>query len=236
MALKEGNVNAMIREGLFKKNGQITKSLLKQMLRALDYLAYHNAVHRDVKPANILYTSLPDDRYRFQLADFGLCNMLTEARSFVGSPLFMAPDISLNQGIQQTSKVDVWSLFVTLAVATDASGYHQKAQQKLLLTPDSRIHAAREAAKELHKLEEMARPNPEERASAAQMLVKLWDGRGLTTPREMVPDLPQAHHPNEAAAQADTIAMQLDEILNNPTAPASPASAVLPTWGKAPAR
>ncbi|KAG9232394.1 hypothetical protein BJ875DRAFT_466998 [Amylocarpus encephaloides] len=39
------------------------------------------------------------------------------------------------------------------------------------------------------KIREMAIVNPEERASAAQMLVKYFDGAGLSTPRNQVPVL-----------------------------------------------
>jgi hypothetical protein len=37
---------------------------------------------------------------------------------------------------------------------------------------------------------EMTRPEPASRPSAAQMLVELYNGDGLTTPRNAVPNLP----------------------------------------------
>ncbi|KAI1962425.1 hypothetical protein LOZ58_002767 [Ophidiomyces ophidiicola] len=48
----------------------ICDRLLPQILSALDYLAYQNLIHRDVKPANILYSIQPNGRYHFYLADF----------------------------------------------------------------------------------------------------------------------------------------------------------------------
>jgi hypothetical protein len=39
------------------------------------------------------------------------------------------------------------------------------------------------------KIQEMAAVNPKERASAAQMLVKYYNGVGLSTPRNQVPSL-----------------------------------------------
>lgn len=41
----------------------------------------------------------------------------------------------------------------------------------------------------IKNIREMARTNPEERASAAQMLVKLMNGNGLSTPRNQVPPI-----------------------------------------------
>jgi serine/threonine protein kinase len=48
--------------------------LLREMLEALDYLAFRSWCHRDVKCENILYTVSGDNGYLFQLADFGFAN------------------------------------------------------------------------------------------------------------------------------------------------------------------
>ena len=50
------------------------------------------------------------------------------------------------------------------------------------------------------KIREMAIVNPEERASAAQMLVKYYDGIRLSTPRNQVPTL-TSNPPKIAAAR-----------------------------------
>lgn len=52
------------------------------------------------------------------------------------------------------------------------------------------------------KIREMAIVNPEERASAAQILVKYFDGAGLSTPRNQVPALTTNPSPTIAAARA----------------------------------
>jgi serine/threonine protein kinase len=82
------------------------------MLQAFDCLAWKGIVHRDEKPENILYVSQPSGQYQFQLRDFGLCNRVVNAATFAGTRLYMAPKMFRKGG--QTSKLDVWSLFVTM--------------------------------------------------------------------------------------------------------------------------
>ncbi|KAI1908856.1 hypothetical protein LOZ12_005098 [Ophidiomyces ophidiicola] len=189
-ALKDGNLDGLISQNVFQSNTSIeivTDALLPQMLQALDYLAYNSLIHRDVKPANILYV-FRDNKYLFQLADFGLCNFVSDATSYAGSPFYMAPEILRDRTINQTPKVDVWSLFVTVAFALNANGY-----RKLRLKSDDEIilAAAKAAdASPLKRIKDMAIVDPTKRASAAQMLLRLYNGVGLTTPRSQIDDGP----------------------------------------------
>lgn len=88
------------------------------MLQALDYLSTKGLIHRDLKPANILYsTKAPvctDEKHRFnfQLADFGLSNRQSVAKTECGSGIFKALDVYGDK--PQTPKADVWSLLVTM--------------------------------------------------------------------------------------------------------------------------
>ena len=179
MALKEGNLDALISRDYFQQDPPRMRPVLHQMLQALDYLAYNGIIHRDVKPANILYSALPEDKHQYYLADFGLCNHIRDARTQVGSPIFMAPEIL--QGTQQTAKVDVWSLFVTIAWALDEDHYRNKS----LFTNDQKLAAAAMAAASprLQEIREMAMQDPNQRPSAAQVLLRVFGGEGLTTPR-----------------------------------------------------
>ena len=164
----------------------IAGAIFPQMLRALNYLASEGIVHRDVKPENILYISQPGDPHRFQLGDFGLCNRVVDAVSFAGSRLYIPPEMFVERC--QTHKVDVWSLFVTMLWILDAGEFRQRSTQ---FKYDAEVQrAASFAASNVDsdlKIQEMAIVNPEERASAAQMLVKHFDGGGLSTPRDRVP-------------------------------------------------
>ncbi|KAL8939733.1 MAG: hypothetical protein Q9211_002603 [Gyalolechia sp. 1 TL-2023] len=52
------------------------------------------------------------------------------------------------------------------------------------------------------QIREMVIPNPDNRPSAAQMLIKLFNGVGLSTPRSQVPDLSKGPVPAAATAPA----------------------------------
>jgi serine/threonine protein kinase len=158
------------------------------MLRALDFLAYNGIVHRDVKPENILYVSESHDQLVFQLGDFGLCNRAVGAATMAGSGLYMAPEM-FQEGYQ-TSKLDVWSLFVTMLWTLDAGGFRQRSNrfQSIDDVQEAVLHAASNI-ESVSKIQHITVINPNERASAAQMLIKYYNGAGLTTPRNQVPAL-----------------------------------------------
>ncbi|KAK5080222.1 hypothetical protein LTR05_008735 [Lithohypha guttulata] len=185
MGLKEGTLEALIEDGDCQ---DVAELVFHQMLQALDCLSLNDIVHRDVKPENILYTTRPNKQFQFQLGDFGLCNRVVNAKTFAGSPLYMAPEMF--QKGEQTHKVDVWSLFVTMLWTLDVGGFRHEWREYQSL---SKVHekvsllASNEAA--VSQIRDMAILNPEGRASAAQMLVKCFDGIGLSTPRDRIPAL-----------------------------------------------
>jgi len=185
MGLKEGTLQSLT-ESESGLPSSAVETVFGQMLQALDCLAYNGIIHRDVKPDNILYATLPDGQYHFQLGDFGFCNRAINAASLVGSPLFMAPEIY--QGRNQTSKVDVWSLFITLVWILNTGGFREKFSKFSNMNDiqEAIVHAASQDAI-LFKVREMAIIDPQQRASAAQIIMKLYDGVGLSTPRSQIP-------------------------------------------------
>ena len=81
--------------------------IFSQLVNAFRSLIKDNIMHRDLKPANIL---LHNDQLK--LADFGFCKMMNGpkdlAKTLVGSPIYMAPEVLLGQDYDQ--RAEMWSL------------------------------------------------------------------------------------------------------------------------------
>jgi len=84
-----------------------------QVARALDYAHSRGVVHRDVKPANIMFTA----QGGIKLMDFGIARQadspdLTAAGAGVGTPAYMSPEQILCEKLD--GRTDIWSLGVAL--------------------------------------------------------------------------------------------------------------------------
>lgn len=80
---------------------------------ALDYAHRRGMVHRDVKPANVMFTS----EGQVILTDFGIARMvdvskLTASGAMVGTPAYMAPEQGMGEAGDERS--DIYSLGVML--------------------------------------------------------------------------------------------------------------------------
>ncbi|XP_059099144.1 LOW QUALITY PROTEIN: serine/threonine-protein kinase ULK3-like [Tigriopus californicus] len=91
----------------------LCRQFLQQLALSLKFLRSRDIAHMDLKPANILLTSLRNPRLK--LADFGLAQYLgpNQVQTRIrGTPLYMAPEMLLDQ--KYDAKVDIWSVGVIL--------------------------------------------------------------------------------------------------------------------------
>ena len=86
--------------------------IFRQVCNGFKEVHEKNIIHRDVKPANFLI-----HKGVIKIADFGFARVVDSVEeeqifTFLGSPLYMAPQILSKQKF--SSKCDVWSLGVTI--------------------------------------------------------------------------------------------------------------------------
>eukprot|EP00965_Chrysotila_dentata_P239282 6203006-Pleurochrysis_carterae.AAC.2 len=88
----------------------MARGFLLQLAEGLRYLRSHNLIHRDLKPQNLLLSSLSADA-TLKIADFGFARYMQQqdlAETLCGSPLYMAPEILRFQ--KYDAKADLWSV------------------------------------------------------------------------------------------------------------------------------
>lgn len=204
MQTKEGKPAAMRIDSI--------RTWLPSVAKALDFAHQMQVVHRDVKPANILF----DEHDNAFLSDFGLTKMMygepdegaadaTGAGLVVGTPNFVAPEIVL--GRDYDGRADQYSLAITVYNALIGS------PPMLGKTPSATM--VNQTRRVLPLLNEIRKAVPAETAAAvARALLKKPEER-FSTCVEFA----------DAAIAGLTSAMNSDSSANAvPTAPPAPAT------------
>ena len=171
--------------------------------RALAYAHGRGLVHRDVKPATLLF----DEEGRLRIADFGLARALAEAAwtEPVGAVLGTARYASPEQvrGVPVDGKADVYSLAVVLVEAV--TGRVPFAAETTVATLVGRLETPLVAPPELGPLgpvvSRAGRPKPTERLDAIAFVAALQAvARELPTPEPLDLAGPAAFDENHLAA------------------------------------
>ncbi|KAI0764889.1 Pkinase-domain-containing protein [Fomes fomentarius] len=106
---------ALVDRHLYCYNDELVKSVILQILDALEYCHEHDVFHRDLKPDNVLTN---EDGTKVKLADFGLCSTSPVSDSFrCGSAGYMSPEsFGCDHKLVPFSNAasDIWSVGVIL--------------------------------------------------------------------------------------------------------------------------
>lgn len=108
---KGGNLSEFLNNKPLKE--KYVLKFMKQIADATKYLYFHNIIHRDIKPHNILITS----NDHIKLTDFGFAKSFQSGeeklnQTICGSPIYMAPEIIKSN--YYTIKTDLWSIGIIL--------------------------------------------------------------------------------------------------------------------------
>lgn len=148
---------------------EFLKTWLREVARALDYCAKQGTVHRDVKPANILFDV---DGNGF-IADFGLTKIMfgehtslnsseTTTGIVLGTPNYIAPEVVL--GKPYDGRADQYSLGITV--------YHALMGRPPMQGPSATVTMINQTQKRLQLLSEISSDIPKELALAVRKCIE----------------------------------------------------------------
>ncbi|XP_066497363.1 serine/threonine-protein kinase 17B [Hoplias malabaricus] len=155
--------------------------LIRQILEGIHLLHQNNVVHLDLKPQNLLLTSL-SPLGDIKIVDFGLARRLGstgELREILGTPEYVAPEILNYEPISTAS--DLWSVgVITYMLITGESPFAgEDKQQTFLNVSQVNVDYSKEAFSRVselavHFIRKLLVKAPEDRPSAADCMSHPW--------------------------------------------------------------
>ena len=213
--LEGGSLRAMLDRGNLLTTSQAAR-IGRDVADALDYAHSRGIVHRDVKPANLLF----DEHGRVRIADFGLARALAEASwtepagAVFGTARYASPEQA--RGVQLDARSDLYSLALVLVEAV--TGHIPFAADTTLGTLAARTQQPIVAPPEMGPLqavvERSGQIEPDDRyPDAATMEAALADViEALPRPEPLVlPGVSDATDPHPTQAVNDRTAPLFDQ-------------------------
>jgi replicative superfamily II helicase/serine/threonine protein kinase len=132
-------------------------SAARQICDALDFVHEKGILHRDVKPANILYKKAKDEKFSFYLSDFGSIAEQTDRNKTmgVGTHGYRAPE--LIESTDYDHRVDIYSLgkvIHDLLPGEAPEGLENILKKACAVDPGDRYQSAKEFKDALEKCKE----------------------------------------------------------------------------------
>ena len=97
----------------------LIRTLLFQILKAIDFMHDHNSIHRDIKPENILIC----DKSKVKVCDFGFCRTLGKTSDpltdYVATRWYRSPELLLTP--KYGKSVDMWAIGCVLGEMIDGN-------------------------------------------------------------------------------------------------------------------
>ncbi|XP_062312377.1 serine/threonine-protein kinase 17B [Osmerus eperlanus] len=160
--------------------GQITR-LIRQTLEGVHHLHQRSLVHLDLKPQNILLTSL-SPLGDIKIVDFGLARrlgMVGELREILGTPEYVAPEILNYEPI--TTATDLWSVGVIafMLVTGESPFVGDDKQETYLNVSQVNVDYSKDSFSRVSELavdfiRQLLVKTPEDRPSAADCMAHPW--------------------------------------------------------------
>ena len=161
------------------------------LLSALTAAQSAGVLHRDVKPANVMFRGPGDDVSRAVLTDFGIARFVgdpnvTATGTLVGSPAYVAPERAT--GRPATFASDLWSLGVTLWTAVEGRAPFERegALPTLAAVVTEPVPTPWHAGPLAPVLEGLLQKDPEHRTGADELRLQLQAVAAGTAAREDV--------------------------------------------------